>query len=151
MAHTCLQVTSCCAPLEHVQNIRSYEKLTAEGMHFVGSDLLDLIEQTLPAQFGGCALDFQMVEDEHDGVPTVTIVVSPKVGAIDEDRLKSVVITRLGSASAAQRMMASRWLDAGTLRVARREPHATAAGKVLALHVVHAGDAQRAASVRTGP
>ena len=33
---------------------------------------MDLVEQALPAQFGGCALDYQMVEDEQDGVPTVT-------------------------------------------------------------------------------
>ena len=38
-----------------LQNIRSYEKLTAEGMHFVGADLLALVEETLPAAFGGSA------------------------------------------------------------------------------------------------
>ena len=122
----------------YVHGIRSYEKLTADGMHFVGSDLLDLVEQALPAQFGGCTLDYQLVEDERDGVPTVTLVVSPRVGILDEHHLKSVVIDRLGSGSATCRMMANRWRDADTLRVARREPHITAAGKVPTLHVRYA-------------
>jgi len=47
------------------------------------------------------------------------------------------VIDRLGSTNAAARMMASRWREAGTLRVARREPHVTAVGKVMALHASH--------------
>lgn len=119
----------------HLQNIRSYEKLTAEGMHFVGADLLTLMEETLPARFGGGATDYQIVESEEDGVPAVTLVVSPRVGEIDEIRLKDAVVELLGATDAATRMMVRRWREAGTLRVERREPYATSAGKVLALHV----------------
>ena len=120
-----------------LQNIRSYEKLTAEGMHFVGADLLALVEEALPAAFGGSATDYQLVESDENGVPVVTLVVSPRVSACDEVQLKAAVVARLGRGSASARMMANRWREAGTLRVARREPHATAAGKVLALHVTH--------------
>lgn len=127
----------------HLRDIRSHEKLTAEGMHFVGSDLIRLVEQTLPEQFGGRAMDYQMVEDEHDGVPEVTLVVSPSVGTVDEERLAAVVIERLGGADAAGRMMASRWREAGTLRVLRREPYATPAGKVHALHVPYSEGRRR--------
>ena len=123
----------------HLTNIRSHEKLTAEGMHFVGSDLIDLLEQTLPQTFGGRAMDYQLVEDERDGMPAVTLLVSPNVGQVDEERLRTCVIARLGGADAAGRMMALRWRDANTLRVERREPLTTAAGKVQALHTPHKG------------
>ncbi|MEQ1758423.1 MAG: hypothetical protein ABL986_08910 [Vicinamibacterales bacterium] len=118
-----------------LQNIRSYEKLTAEGMHFVGADLLTLVEETLPAAFGGSPTDYQIVESDEAGVPAVTVIVSPGVGACDESRLKETVVAQLGAGGASARMMASRWREAGTLRVVRREPYTTAAGKVLALHV----------------
>jgi hypothetical protein len=119
----------------HVSGIRSYEKLTAEGMHFVGAHLLTLIEHTLPATFGGSAVDYQLVEDEREGVPVVSLVVSPAIGDLDESRLREHVLAELGHDEAALRMMAARWRDAGTLRVERRDPFVTPAGKVLALHV----------------
>jgi len=37
-------------------------------------------------------------------------------------------------------MMAGYWRDAQTLRVVRREPHATRAAKILPLHVIKQGD-----------
>lgn len=122
-----------------LQDIHSYEKLTAEGMHFVGADLLTLIETTLPAKYGGGATDYQIVERDEDGVSVVTLVISPCIGAIDEVQLKATVLEQLGAGSASARMMAARWREAGTLRMLRREPYATAAGKVLALHAPHAG------------
>jgi hypothetical protein len=120
---------------EHLENIRSYEKLTSEGMHFVGADLIALVEEILPARFGGDASAYQFVEEEEAGVPRVSLVVSPRVGPIDRSAATHVVMDALARKSAAQRMMAARWLESGTLRVIRREPTATFAGKVLALHV----------------
>jgi hypothetical protein len=119
----------------HLRDIRSYEKLTAEGMHFVGADLLTLLEETLPARFGGSATDYQLVEREDRGVPTITLLVSPRVTGIDEAQLRNAVVDLIGANNAAARMMASRWREAGTLRIAREEPQATSAGKVLALHI----------------
>ena len=97
-----------------------------------------MVEETLPAAFGGGATDYQIVESDEDGVRVVTLVVSPGVGTCDEARLKATVVDRLGAGGASARMMANRWREADTLRVVRREPHATPAGKVLALHVTHA-------------
>ena len=49
----------CDCPLErvgwttHLHTIRSYEKLTAGGMTFLDTDVVRVLEQTLPATFGG--------------------------------------------------------------------------------------------------
>ena len=64
---------------QHIHTIRSYEKLTSEGVTFIGSDLIRLIEEILPGR-GGTPADYQLVEREVDGLPKVELVVSPRVG-----------------------------------------------------------------------
>jgi hypothetical protein len=121
-----------------IRSIRSHEKLTSEGMTFFGEDLIRLVEDVLPARFGGDAGDYQLVEVEEEGLPRVNVVVSPRVGRVDERAIESVVLDELGSRRAAWRMAAEQWRQAGTLRVVRREPVATPAGKILPLHVPRA-------------
>ena len=120
---------------EQLRTIRSYDKLTSEGMHFIGSDLIALVDEVLPARFGGDATDYQFVEEERDGLPTVSLVVSRKIGDLDEADVQRTVLNALGSRNGGNRMMAGLWRDGGTLRVVRRDPHVTSAGKILALHV----------------
>jgi hypothetical protein len=119
---------------QHLHTIRSYEKLTSEGMHFVGTELLRLIEEVLPQRFGGSATDYQLLEEDIDGLPKVSLVVSPNVGPIDEAQVVRVALETLGSARGSDKM-AGVWRQTDTLRVVRREPYATRAAKVLPLHV----------------
>jgi hypothetical protein len=120
----------------HLSGIRSYEKLTTEGMNFVGEELVTIVESVLPARFGGSPADYQLVEEEHDGLTRVGIVVSPRLGALDEAAVIETVLAGLASGPSYRAMMASIWRDAGTLRVLRQEPYATESAKVLPLHVV---------------
>ncbi len=115
--------------------IRSYEKLTSEGMTFIGSDLIRLVEDVLPARFGGGATDYQFVEEEENGLPKVNLVISPRVGPIDEPQAIDAVIGFLNSIPNASDDYGERWREARTLRVVRSEPHVTGASKILALHV----------------
>ncbi len=120
----------------HIHGIRSFEKLSSEGMSFLGSDVLALVEQILPARFGGGPLDYQLVEEEAGGLPRVTIVVSERVGPVDEGEVVHVTLEALGAGQRSARMMAGIWRTAETLRVARREPYTTSAGKSLPLHIL---------------
>ena len=126
---------------QHVHTVRSYEKLTSEGMHFVGTELLRLLEEVLPDRFGGDPTDYQLVEEEEEasGLPRVSLVVSPRVGDVDTDRLIATALEVLGSGAGgggAGQIMAHHWRDARTLQVVRREPYATMAAKILPLHVI---------------
>lgn len=118
----------------HLHSIRSWEKLTSEGMNFIGADLLKLVDEVLPARFGGSPTDYQFLEEEERGLPKVTLLVSPRVGAVEEGSVSEVVLRFLGSAPGSGMDYSDRWREGQTLRVARREPVATQASKVLALH-----------------
>ena len=119
----------------HLHTIRSFDKLTSEGMSFVGTDLLRLIEEVLPARFGGDATCWQIVEEERAGLATVELRVHPAVGPVDDAAVVATALEHLGAVSPAHRMMADTWRQAGTLRVVRAAPIATAAAKILPLHV----------------
>jgi hypothetical protein len=119
----------------HLHTIRSYEKLTSEGMNFLGADLIRLVEEVLPARFGGAPTDYQLVEDElQNGLPVVSLVVSPRVGEVEEGAAVETVIAFLNRVPGASDDYAERWRQGGTLRLVRREPYATGAAKILALH-----------------
>ena len=120
----------------HLHTIRSFEKLTSEGMSFLGTALIRLVEEVLPARFGGDATSYQLVEQECDGLTAVELRVDPAVGALDEAAVVAAALAHLGSISPSHRMMAESWRQARTLRVVRAEPLATAAAKILPLHVL---------------
>jgi hypothetical protein len=125
----------------HVHTIRSYEKLTTEGMNFLGSELIALVEEILPARFGGRPTDYQLVEEEVSaGLTKVSLLVSPKVGPIDTTHVLRAVQETLASGPSYRGMMAALWEDGRALRVVRREPYATPAGKLLPLHILRNAD-----------
>jgi len=121
---------------DHIYNIRSFDKLTGEGMTFVGTDILRIIEEILPAKFGGASTDYQMVEEEDEqGYTSLSLSVSPEVGAIDEGKLIKTILSELRKGNDTQRMMTEMWSQAEMLQVKRQRPFVTAAGKLLPLHI----------------
>ena len=136
-----LETRSCGCPLgklgfhRHISHIRSYEKLCSEGMSFVGTELLRLLEEVLPKEFGGNLGDYQLLEEEQQSLTRVSLLVSPAVGQIDDQRIISRVLQLLRTYPGGQ-VMADSWRDAGTLRLVRREPYVTGASKVMPLHIL---------------
>ncbi len=120
----------------HLHTIRSYEKLTSEGMNFLGSDLLTLVEQVLPARFGGRPTDYQFVERERDGLPIVSLVIANAVGELDQDQVVRAVLGYLKSQGLGETMMADVWAQSRTLQIVRRDPHVTSGGKILPLQTL---------------
>jgi hypothetical protein len=130
----------------HLHGIRSYEKLTSEGMTFHGTEVVTLVEETLPARFGGGPTDYQLVDQVDAAVPAVAIVVSPGVGEVDEAEVVRVVHEAIEQSGAGPALASAVWRDGGTLRVVRREPFATAPGKVLPIHTGETGSPRWAPS-----
>jgi hypothetical protein len=116
----------------HLAEVRSFEKLTGEGVTFARSMLQQILEETLPARFGGAALDYQLVEEEMDGsVTRLVLQISPSVGKLDEQAVCDTLLTELGRGSAIDQYQASIWRSAQTIQVRRERPLSTRAGKVL--------------------
>jgi hypothetical protein len=120
----------------HLHTIRSWEKLTSEGMGLVAGELATLMEQVLPGTFGGEPTDYQLVEDRREDSPKILVVVNPRVGDLEEREVLDVLLRSLEASGGAQAHAGRVWKAAGTLQVVRREPYATAGSKVLPLHVV---------------
>jgi hypothetical protein len=145
----------CGCPMErvgwttHLEGIWSHEKLTAGGMTFLDVDVLRVLEEVLPARFGGGPTDYQLVEDEDvDGRPRLRLLASPAVAACDDRALLDAFLGSLGRGGGAEAVMALMWRDAGFLRVERRAPYATPTGKILHLHVRRDGGAAPRAAGR---
>ncbi len=121
---------------DHIHSIRGFDKLTGEGMTFIATDLVRIIDEVLPAKFGGSSTNYQMVEEEDERRQTrMSIIVSPEVGDINEAELIETILTELAKGKDTQRMMAHVWSQAKTLRVKRMSPFITARGKLLPLHI----------------
>ncbi|HEY1268804.1 MAG TPA: hypothetical protein VGH16_16225, partial [Candidatus Binatia bacterium] len=120
----------------HLYGIRSFEKLTSEGMNYFFGDLYELFEKILPAEFGGSPGAYQLVEEEDGGGQTrLSLVVDPTIDGLDEARLVARLQAEFASGHRWNRTTARLWQNAGTFRVVRRAPHATARGKILPLHI----------------
>jgi hypothetical protein len=139
---------SCGCPLErrgwtgHVHTVRSYQKLTAAGMNFLDADLIRVLEQTLPARFGGGPADYQLVEEERaDGRSSLRLVIDPSVGPLEPAEVADAFLTALGGRSPAERLMALHWRGEALVEVERRRPLVTSVGKIQHLHQSRAGGA----------
>lgn len=121
----------------HLHHIRSYEKFTSEGMNYFYGDLFELLEKTLPSEFGGGPGDYQLVEEEDsNGQTRLTLRVHPEVGNLNEERLIFRLQEGLGQGSRGNRFTSGIWQDTGTLRIRQEAPHASPSGKILPLHIL---------------
>lgn len=117
----------------HLREIFSFTKLTGEGVTFVGSQMVRIVDEVLPRTYGGSPLDYQFVEDEDErGYTRLTLVVSPDVGLGTDDDVVGTVLKELGDDRLAAAVRTT-WARAGTLRVRREQPEQTERGKVFPL------------------
>ncbi len=121
---------------QHLHSITSYEKLTGEGMTYDASALAAAIEAVLPARFGGSSTDYQAYEELEDNhLVRLTLLVSPRLGPIDDDDLVATLRAEMQRGAAGHRLADLIWEQAGFLRVRRAEPISTARGKLLPFQV----------------
>jgi hypothetical protein len=129
---------------QHIHHVRSFEKFTCLGMNYASTDLYELVENRLPARFGGSPGDYQWVEEGREGGEVLLVLrVDPDVGDLDQDAVLRELVHGLGETSRNQRFMTGVWQEAGILRVRRESPQASERGKILPLLV--GSDSTRAA------
>ncbi|GAF67542.1 unnamed protein product, partial [marine sediment metagenome] len=137
-----LKNRSCGCPLgslgldTHIQKVRSFEKLTSGGMAFLDTEIIHVIEDELPKMFGGGPTDYQLLEDERDdGKPQLRLVIHPRVGFVDVDKVKETFLQKIASGSGAEKLTSLMWRDTDMITVERGTPKTTSTGKIQHLHI----------------
>lgn len=120
---------------QHLHSIRSFEKLTTDGMTFLDLDIIRALDETLPARFGGGPTQYQLVEaEEGDGQPYLRLLVDPGLGPLDAAAIVETFLSAIGGGTGAARIMGQVWRAAAVVRVERQAPIAVANGKIHHLH-----------------
>ncbi|MFW6198367.1 MAG: hypothetical protein ACOC5E_00940 [Acidobacteriota bacterium] len=138
---------ACGCPLEqlgyrrHVRRIRSFGKLTGEGVTLVGSEMVHILEEVLPERFGGTPQDFQLLEEEDEnGFARLTLLAHPDLDIPREQDLIDTLLEAVREGSDAGGLAQSFWRQADTFRVRRQAPIWTARGKLPSIRVASLHD-----------
>lgn len=124
----------------HIRDIRSFRKLTGEGITMVGSDIERVLDEFLPARYGGSALDYQFAEEEDArGFTRLILRVAPRIVVPDEHKMIEFVLDSLRELGGAAAVAEAAWREAGTLSIRRETPAMTNRGKLLPLDIRRAG------------
>ncbi|MGD8329263.1 MAG: hypothetical protein PVJ49_07480 [Acidobacteriota bacterium] len=120
----------------HLRQIRSFGKLTGEGVTLVGSEMVRILEEELPRRLGGGPQHYQLLEeDDEQGLARLTILVHPDVEAGSDQGIIEAMLQSIGASSDAGGLASSFWQQADTFRVRRQPPIYTARGKLVPIRV----------------
>jgi hypothetical protein len=119
----------------HLANVRSFTKLTGEGITVLGTNCVHIIEEILPKAFGGQSVDYQLLEleDEHR-LTRLVLLVSPRLGPLDAQSVRDRFVSALTAAH--ERGGVLMWRQAGTIQVVRQDPVHTPGGKLFPFHTI---------------
>ncbi|HSW51398.1 MAG TPA: hypothetical protein VLH09_14530, partial [Bryobacteraceae bacterium] len=112
-----------------IADIASFGKLTGQGMNVAGEDIVRILEESLPARFGGAPGDYQLIEREGGSQTQLLLRVSPRTGCREEAVIAEYFLNRLRSEFGGT-LAARVWQHAGAFQVVLEEPLRTSLGKV---------------------
>ena len=128
-----------------ITDIFSYSKLTGHGTTLVGNDVLRILEEVLPARFGGSPPDYQLVEEEAGTQTRIVLRVNPRIGTIPADAVRECFlgeIRKLFGGALTSRM----WSHARSVEVIAEPPIVGRTGKVLPLQLLGSGRVSKLAA-----
>ncbi len=110
-------------------------------MTFVDTDFIRIMEEVLPTEFGGESTDYQLIEEENsNGLTHLNLVVSPRLGNVDEKGIADTFVRLLKKAEDSPESWAqagsAMWAQVGTIRVKREYPIPTKRAKILPFHIL---------------
>jgi hypothetical protein len=86
--------------------------------------------------FGGGPTDYQLLEDERDdGKPQLRLIIHPRVGSLDAERVKKAFLEMIASGSGAEKLTSLLWRDTDMVKVERDAPKTTSTGKIQHMHI----------------
>ena len=98
--------------------------------------MVRIMEEVLPQKYGGAATDYQLLEEEDtQGQTILSLVVSPTVGAVDENDVVATVLDSLYRDVYSGKTVAVLWSQMKTLQVKRMYPMSVGS-KIPTLHIM---------------
>jgi phenylacetate-coenzyme A ligase PaaK-like adenylate-forming protein len=125
-----------------ISDIYSYTKLTAHGASLLGSDIVRILEEVLPARFGGSAADYQLVEQEQKSQTRLVLRVNPRIGPVSTEEIHRCFLAEVGQLFAGA-FFVGMWNHADAFSVKVEEPVAGQTGKVLPIMMTGRGEGPR--------
>ncbi len=139
-----IEKTSCdCAysrlGLDHqVRNIAAISKVTAQGMTIAADELVHLLEETLPSQFGGGAGDYQLIEREASSQTEVVLRIRPGVTAASPAQVLRYFLAETRRVYGGSLSVVS-WIHSNGIRAELEPPILAATGKFRAIRLLGSG------------
>jgi phenylacetate-coenzyme A ligase PaaK-like adenylate-forming protein len=118
-----------------ISEIYSYTKLAGHGATLFGADIVRIVEEALPAHFGGGPTDYQLVEQEAGIQTRFVLRVNPRIGRVPADQVRDYFLEQVGKLYAGT-FYVWLWNNADAVSVAVEPPVAGATGKILPLIVL---------------
>jgi hypothetical protein len=113
----------------HVSEVRSYDKLTCEGMTLLGSQLYDAVGEVVE-EAGGSPDDYQFWETHGDcGPAKLVVAVNPRIGGLNDEKFAGAVLEKLRGKNL--HVTSQVWEQAKVLRLVRAQPEITRGFKML--------------------
>ena len=89
------------------------------GMTFFEPHVVRVLEEDLPARFGGGPTDHELLEDARAPESQLRPLVHPSVRALQAGAVLEGFLAANGSGTGPERVMALHWTESGMLRVER--------------------------------
>lgn len=127
---------------EQLSGIFSYGRLTGQGMTLVGSDMLRIIEEVLPARFGGSPTDYQFVECDGSEQTRLELRVHPRTRVRSAAEVEAFFLDELKKLYGGA-LTIRNWVQTGAVRAVIAEPYLSSKGRVHSLHLLGTTNEQR--------
>jgi hypothetical protein len=115
----------------HISEVRSYDKLTGEGMTLLGSELDEIVGEIIE-NAGGGSDDYQFWEtQDSQGLNKLIIAISPGIRNLNERDFIDSILKKLKSKDIGSNIASQIWRQADTLQVVRAYPKLTKGYKML--------------------
>lgn len=115
----------------HLSRIRSYARVTSQGMAIPQAMLEEIVDEQLTMKHGGTSLDYQWVEKEDAcGRTSLQLKISPDVGPIDEKCIIQDILDGVRKKGKGEYMMAEIWSRSDAISICRETPQTTRRGKI---------------------
>jgi hypothetical protein len=115
----------------HISKVRSFDKLTGEGMTILSSVLHEVVAEVVE-HAGGGPDDYQISQKQDDcGIVKLTISISPVVPSFDEKHFANAILEKLKTRGPAANIASRFWQQAKTIQVVRAYPEISKGFKLL--------------------